>query len=171
MIFKEKSSLLLLPSFALMVICSYSCKIKSPYYQKQVAIPNTAWAYNFQPTFKITISDPAAQYRMYLLIRHDESFPFSNLWIRMKVKTPGDSTFNTGNRIGKDLADPEGKWLGKGLGGIWEHKIPLTIKETPTFNHKGDYEIKIEQIMRMNPLPSVLNVGLAIEKLPSKRKK
>lgn len=101
---------------------------------------------------------------MYFLIRHDEAYPYANIWFRFKVKAPGDSVFHTGPRIEKTLADAEGKWLGKGLAGIWEHKLPLTPQEIPAFNKQGDYIIKIEQIMRVNPLPSVLNAGLIIEK-------
>jgi gliding motility-associated lipoprotein GldH len=168
MVFKKKYGLMLLPVFALL-LAGISCNVSSPYYQKQVAIPNTAWAYDFQPVFKITVSDTASRYRMYFLLRHDENFPYSNIWFRMKVKAPGDSVFSDGDRIEADLADPQGKWLGKGMGGIWEQKIPLATKDIPLLNRKGDYEIKIEQIMRMDPLPSVLNVGLMVEKLPRKR--
>lgn len=148
---------------AFFITALFSCGVKSSYYQKQTAIPNASWAYNFQPEFRIDISDTSKQYKMYLLLRHDEAYPYANIWFRFKIKAPGDSTFHTGQRIEKSLADIEGKWLGKGLGEIWEHKLPLTIKEMPELNKKGTYILKIEQIMRSNPLPSVLNVGLIIE--------
>ncbi len=141
-----------------------SCGAKSSYYQNQEAIPGAKWDYKFQPVFKVDINDIKAQYRFYLLIRHDESYPNANFWFRLNLKGPGDKTFKDGPRIQKDLADPKGEWLGRGMGGIWEHKIPLSAKEIPQFSKPGTYEIRIEQVMRDNPLPSVLNVGLIIEK-------
>ena len=144
---------------------SFSCNMPSPYFQKQFAIPKTQWDYSFKPVFKIEIKDTSAKYRMYLLVRHDEAYPFANIWFRLNEKTPGEKSFKEGERINKVLADAEGKWLGKGMGGIWEHKIPFTTKEGLKFNHIGVYEIQMEQLMRTNPLPSVLNVGLLIEKM------
>lgn len=141
-----------------------SCGVKSSNYQKQVPIPGTEWTYKFQPVFKIDIKDTASAYQLYFLIRHDESYPNANIWFRMKVKPPGDSLFRDGIRIEKELADAEGKWKAQGMGGIYEHKIPLFAKEVPAFKKEGTYEIKIEQIMRQNPLPSVLNIGLRMEK-------
>lgn len=141
-----------------------ACGVKSPYYQKHVAIPDAKWDYQFQPSFKIDIEDTAARYEVTLFIRHDEGYPNANIWFRLNVKSPGDSTFREGQRIEKELADVEGKWKGTGMGGIWEHRILLSPKEAPEFKKAGTYEIRVEQIMRNNPLWSVLNVGLRVEK-------
>lgn len=153
---------------ALMFLGLASCGVKSPYYQKQEAVPGAQWDYKFQPVFKVDIPDTQSLYRFYLLVRHDEAYPNANLWFRLKMKAPGDSTFSEGVRIEKDLADPKGEWLGRGMGGIWEHKIPLSMQDAPTLKKAGRYEFKLEQIMRSNPLPSVLNVGLIIERIERK---
>jgi len=152
-------------ALTIMMAAGFSCGVQSDFYQKQAAVPGAAWRYDFQPEFKIHISDTAAHYRMFFLIRHDEAYPNANIWIRFKIKAPGDTAFHEGVRIDKTLADVEGKWLGKGMGNIWEHKLPLTREEMPSFRRQGDYTIRIEQIMRSNPLPSVLNVGLIVEKI------
>ena len=151
-----------------LLLIAASCGVKSPYYQKQQAIPKTEWSYKYQPTFKIDLTDTASAYQFYFLIRHDESYPNANIWFRMKVKAPGDSTFTEGPRIEKELADAEGKWKAQGMGGIYEHRIPLFTKEAPVFSKPGTYEIKLEQIMRQNPLPSVINVGLRVERKEKK---
>lgn len=161
----KKSTLLSLYSFIAISLFLSSCGVESSYYQKQEAIPGAQWDYKFQPVFKVDIKDIKAKYRFYLLIRHDEAYPNSNFWFRMNVKAPGEKTFREGARIEKELADVKGEWQGRGMGGIWEHKIPLNQNEVPKFDRPGTYEIKLEQIMRDNPLPSVLNVGLIIEKV------
>ncbi|WP_118949890.1 gliding motility lipoprotein GldH [Taibaiella helva] len=153
---------------AVLLLTAISCGVKSAYYQKQEAIPGAQWEYKFQPVFAVDITDTQALYRFYLLVRHDEGYPNANLWFRLKVKAPGDTTFSEGIRIEKDLADSKGEWLGRGMGGIWEHKLPLLAKEVPRLAKPGRYEFRIEQIMRSNPLPSVLNVGLIVEKIERK---
>ena len=149
---------------ACLIVILASCGMKSPYYQKQEAIPGAAWKSNFQPVFSINITDTVAPYAFYFLMRHDEAYPNANLWIRLNVKGPGDSTFHRAERIEIGLADAEGKWLGRGMGGIWEHKVALAANKVPQFKKPGVYHIRIEQIMREDPLTSVLNVGLNIEK-------
>lgn len=140
------------------------CTTNLSSYQKQVAIPKAQWDATFQPVFKIDITDTGSAYNMFLIFRHDESYPNSNLWFRLKVKAPGANQFIEGPRIEKELADPEGKWLGKGMSGIWEEKVFLSKNEMPQFNQIGTYEIKVEHLMRTNPLPAVLNVGLRLDK-------
>ncbi|MFA6060571.1 MAG: gliding motility lipoprotein GldH [Taibaiella sp.] len=142
-----------------------SCGVKSSFYQKQVPVPGAKWSSKFQPHFKIEIKDVKARYNVSLLMRHDEAYPNANLWFRMKIKAPGDSVFRDGARIEKQLTNAAGEWLGRGMGTIWEERIAIPVREAPQFTKPGMYEIKIEQLMRNDPLPSVLNVGLRIEKL------
>lgn len=142
-----------------------SCGMKASYYQKQVPIPSAAWAAKFMPEFKVEITDTAANHYCFLLFRHDEAYPNSNLWIRLKIKAPGEKTFKDGPRLEVQLADASGVWQGKGMGGIWEHKIYIDAKAAPKFEKPGIYEIKVEQLMRMDPLPSVLNVGFMVEEI------
>ena len=147
-----------------MILGLASCGVKSSFYQKQEQVPGATWSSKFQPLFKIEISDIQAQYSVNLLLRHDESYPNSNIWFRLKVKALGDSVFREGARIEKELANAAGEWKGKGMGTIIEERIALSSKEAPQFTKPGMYEIKIEQLMRNDPLPAVLNVGLRIEK-------
>lgn len=150
----------------LVVLGIASCGVKSSFYQKQEPVPGAKWSSKFQPLFRIEIKDVQALYMVNLLLRHDESYPNSNIWFRLKVKAPGDTVFREGPRIEKELANAAGEWLGKGMGTIVEERIALSAKEMPRFNKPGMYEIKIEQLMRNDPLPAVLNVGLRIEKIP-----
>lgn len=149
---------------AILIIFIWSaCGVKSSYFQKQVPVPDAKWKAGFMPEFTLDISDTTKKYDFYLLLRHDESYPNSNLWFRLKVKEPGSKVFIDGPRMEVDLANPAGQWLGRGMGSIWEHKIRLDSKATPQFKHTGTYQIKVEQLMRYNPLPAVLNVGLVVE--------
>jgi len=156
-----------LPVISLLILAAVSSCTTSPYYQKQDAIPAAKWDYSFQPVYRINIPDSGHKYATYLIIRHDEAYPYANIWVKMMVKAPGDSTFNKGVRIERQLADPLGKWQSNAMaiGGIWEHMMRIGPKEAPLFDKPGTYEIRLEQVMRSNPLPSVLNVGIRVERL------
>ena len=136
----------------------------SPYYQKSYTIPQNAWQYNFQPTFKIEVTDTNSLYDMYFIIRHTDVYSFSNIWMNIYMKQPGDTAF-TKTPIEVTLAATTGQWMGRGMGEIWEQRIPLTEPgDRSILRKKGTYEIKLQQNMRINPLPEVLQVGLRVER-------
>lgn len=138
--------------------------LESPVYQKQFSVPGNAWAYQWKPTFEFDIRDTGAVYNLYFLVRHTEAYPNSNIWLYIHTKTPGDSTFQK-DRIEIPLAEPSGRWLGRGMGNIWEQRMPITRNDAPMVLRKpGRYVIRLEQAMRSNPLPEVLQVGLRVEK-------
>ena len=141
-----------------------SC-MSSPYYQKSITIPGNEWSYKFQPSFKFEIKDTAALYDLYFIIRHTEAYPYSNIWLKVKTKLPGDTLFEE-SHVEIPLAEKSGKWLGKGMGEIWEQRLILGTKWT--FKNPGMCEIKLEQNMRIDPLPDVLNVGIRVEHLGHK---
>ena len=134
--------------------------LPSPYYQDEESIPNNSWQYQYRPSFKFEITDTNSYYNLYFLIRHTEAYPFENIWIMIYAKQPGDSVYEK-TRIEVPLAETSGKWMGRGMGEIWEERMPIVRDKV---FKKGVYEIRFEQNMRINPLPEVLHVGLRVEK-------
>lgn len=156
----SRTFLILLISLTALAGC-----MESPYYQKDVTVPAYQWKYDYQPVFKVDIEDTAALYNLYFIVRHTEAYPFSNIWMWIHTKEPGDTTFSK-SRIEIPLAEKSGKWLGRGMGEIWEQRMPITRNDAPMiFKKPGSYEIRFEQNMRVNPLPEILQVGLRVEKL------
>jgi gliding motility-associated lipoprotein GldH len=144
--------------------CLAGC-MSSPYYQKDTALPGNEWSYVTRPSFKFEIKDTTSLYNLYFIIRHTDAYPFSNIWISIYTKQPGDSTFQK-SRIEIPLAETSGKWLGRGMGEILEQRMPITRNDNPMiFQKPGMYEIRFEQNMRVNPLPEILQLGLRVEKL------
>ena len=138
--------------------------MRSDVFEKNVALPGNRWAANYQPVFTFNISDTAATYAMYLTMRHTDAYPFSNIWISKQTTLP-DGKKDSSIKIEVPLAQPDGKWLGRGMNEIWEHRMPLNRDGEPIrFKHAGQYSIQIQQLMRTNPLPEVLSVGIRLEK-------
>ncbi len=139
-------------------------------YQKQVPVPAAKWAYSFQPEFTFDIPDTSSNYKVFLVFRYDAAFEFSNIWIRSRIKQPGDTAYQEGKRIETVLLAADGTRLGNNLGGVYEYKVQLKAgQDYEPFKKAGTYSIKLEQIMRKNPLTGLLNIGLRIERYNSKK--
>lgn len=148
-----------------------SCK-PSARYQQHYTIPNNAWDYSYRPTFKFRIDSVSVAYQLFFLIRHTDAYPFNNIWMKVDIKQPGDTGFTT-SRIELPLAvlsgAQTGRWLGKGTGGIWEYRSPLGDGYgLSRFSKPGEYELRLGQDMRVNPLPEVLQIGLRLDLMPVK---
>lgn len=145
-----------------LVLMLGSC-LSSPYYHKEYAIPGNKWSYDYTPSFKFEVTDTNSLYNLQFLIRHTDAYPYSNIWLMLYTKQPGDTTF-TKTRVEIPLAEPGGKWLGRGMGEIWEHRMAVSDnRDTTMFRKAGIWELKLEQNMRINPLPEVMQVGLRVE--------
>lgn len=136
--------------------------LPAPYYQKEIVIPQNAWTYAFKPSFTIDITDTMAAYQPYFMIRHTQAYPYSNLWVWVYIKSPGDRVEKK-QRMNVVMAEPTGKWLGRGMGEIYEQRLPIKFADSVRFNKKGTYKITLEQNMRINPLPEVMNVGFMLK--------
>ena len=128
-------------------------------YEKTVTIPGHTWSGSFKPSFDFTIKDTSSLYQVYLVLRHDDQYKYTNIYINLFVKGPSQDSVL---RIQKELllADKE-KWKGTGVDDIYEHRIEMG---EPQPLKAGDYKFTIEQIMREDPLQHVYDVGLRVEK-------
>lgn len=134
----------------------------SPYYQKVYPLPKNEWKYDNKLSFRFEIKDTAAMHNLYFIIRHTDAYSFSNIWLWIYIKEPGKKTFEK-SRIEIPLAEASGKWLGRGMGEIWEQRMPLTKDDQSLiFTKPGVYEVQLEQNMRINPLPEILQAGLRV---------
>lgn len=155
----------LLTLSALFTFALISCR-PSPQFQEYYSLPSSSWDLRYKPKFELMIDDTAAAYQLFLLIRHTDAYPYSNIWIGMDSQSPGDSTW-AHSRIEVPLSAPSGQWLGRGAGELWEQRVPINTPDNPAFfPKKGKYTLRLQHEMRRNPLPEVLTIGLRVEKLP-----
>jgi len=151
--------------FALISIVLLSCD-PNRVYDEYKEIPKYTWNYKENVNFNINIEDTTILYNMYINVRHTSDYMFSNLYLFIDIKYPD-------NKISRDtvecvLADDRGRWLGEGLGGMWDSKI--LIKKSFKFNLSGEYKFDIYQAMRVDDLTDIMDIGLRIEKYMPKKK-
>lgn len=136
-----------------------SCN-QDAYYEVNQNIDNRAWSYNDKVKFDVPIDDSQAKYDVYINLRHDNAYDYSNIYVLLHQQ--GKNLQDTFIRKEIKLAELDGKWLGKSAGNVFETQS--LVQENVSFPDTGTYHFEIEQNMRVNPLKDVVHVGLKIVK-------
>jgi len=146
-------------SLFLLFFLLVSCDAKR-FYEENKSIENGVWLSNNNQPFIVNIADTLARYNMYLNIRNDGMYPFTNLYLFIHTTLPGGKTAI--DTVECQLANPNGKWYGSGLGSLKFNQF-LFQKEM-VFPRRGIYRFELEQAMRMKELKGIRDVGIRIEK-------
>jgi gliding motility-associated lipoprotein GldH len=147
--------------FLLMMFLS-SCD-KSAIIDENRKIENSMWDASKPLVFIAQITDTIAGHNVYINLRNSGTYSFSNIFLFMNTQFPNGQLDRDTLEI--RLATPEGKWMGKGLGDVWDNRI--LFKKNVRFPQKGEYRFEITHAMRMNPLQGILDGGMRIERLLS----
>lgn len=143
-------------SFVLLLSACDSKRI----FEENKTLPEDGWAANSPAVFDVDIKDPATPANFYINVRNADGYPYSNLFVFVKTTFPdGKGSLDTLECI---LADEKGQWIGKGLGDIYDNQIPF--KRNVRFPMAGTYHFEIQQGMRNDVVPLIMDVGLRIEK-------
>lgn len=129
-------------------------------HQSDTEVPDGNWSRAWQPEFTFDISDTVNAHDVFIDLRHTGDYPFSDLYLFATVAGPGLPTVR--DTVECLLADANGRWYGKGLGFI--KNAHVLYKLNKRFPRAGRYSIRLEQAMRVDPLPAVIDVGISVEK-------
>lgn len=130
-------------------------------FEKVAFFQKHEWAASNQPEFQFTVTDTNALYHIYAVVRHEDAYRYNNLWVHFSTQSPGDSAKK--QLINLRLADNRRGWLGTGMDDIFDHRIRLT--KGPIQLKSGTYKFTLQQAMREDPLPYMLNAGIRVEKV------
>lgn len=133
---------------------------KKRYFEEYSEIPNQSWSRNNILKYKVNISNKKMPLNLFLNIRNSGKYNYSNLYVFFKTQSP-DSIIRI-DTIECVIADDKGRWLGKGIGDLWDNRI--LIRKNVVFPDTGNYIFEIEQAMREESLEHISDVGLRIEK-------
>jgi gliding motility-associated lipoprotein GldH len=129
-------------------------------YENNVRMPGDKWSRYHIPVFEVEIADTLNPHDLFINLRNTGEYPRSNLFLFISAKSPqGAFTRDTLELV---LAEPSGKWKGKGFGSIWQNRF--FYRQNVRFPETGIYIIEIEQAMRLEELPGILDMGLRVEK-------
>ncbi|MBK9636314.1 MAG: gliding motility lipoprotein GldH [Bacteroidetes bacterium] len=130
-------------------------------YEENIKIENNAWSSEKPLVFQVNIKDTTVGHNVYINLRNASHYPFSNIFIFMNTTLPNGQLDRDTLEI--MLASKDGKWLGNGLGDIWDNRI--LFKRNVSFPMPGEYRFELIQAMRLDPLPGIMDGGIRIEKV------
>ena len=153
-------------TIALLFLCLVACDANRVY-DSYVSLSSESWKKGDAVSFSFVVSDTLEQRNLFLNIRNNKSYAFSNLFLITELNFPdGKRIVDT---LEYEMADATGRFLGTGFTEIKESK--LFYKENVVFPTAGEYKLFVTQSMRKNGevdgvsvLEGITEVGFRIEK-------
>lgn len=150
--------------FILIFFCLVSCDKKRVFDDYKSV--GDAWARDSIVEFNFKQEDTIQHYNLFVNLRANQSYQFSNLYIIVAMQRPGG--FVKIDTLQYQMTNPDGSLLGNGFSDIKESK--LFYKENVRFDTIGDYKVRIQQAVRqtgkiegVEALEGITEVGFRIE--------
>lgn len=122
-------------------------------------ISKNGWPINHPIQFEYNIFENSQQTNFLIGLRNNDEYRYSNIYFFVDILFPdGSSETDTVQFL---LAEPNGRWLGKGVGSI-KHSL-LIFKENQEIK-QGIYKLNISHGMRDSLLFGIEDIGVRIEK-------
>jgi gliding motility-associated lipoprotein GldH len=153
-------------SFILLLVALFlfSCD-KERVFDEYKSVGN-AWHKDSTATFELPQLDSKKKYNLFVNIRDNDDYPFSNLFLIVLMEQPNKKTIV--DTLEYQMSNPDGSLLGDGFTDIKENK--LFYKNNATFTQKGVYKVHIKHAVRQTgkveglaELPGISDVGFRIE--------
>lgn len=128
----------------------------------------SAWNKNQTVSIKLPEIDSTKNYNLFINLRANNDFPYSNLFLIVSLEQPDG--FTKVDTLEYEMANAEGKLLGDGFSDVKESK--LVYKENNRFKFAKNNTIRIKQAVRQSgkvtgieKLDGITEVGFRIESL------
>ncbi|WP_159801261.1 gliding motility lipoprotein GldH [Flavobacterium sp. MK4S-17] len=151
--------------FPVLVLCLCSCD-KNRVFDEYKPL-NGKWHKDSIVSFEFEQQDTVSKYNLFVNIRNNNDYPYSNLFLIVQMQQPGTKITKV-DTLEYQMANPDGTLMGQGFTDVKESK--LWYKEDVSFPKRGKYIISIRQAMRQSgkvmgveELEGVTEVGLRIE--------
>lgn len=148
----------------LFAIVSLNACDRNVVFEKNVELPENRWEQKNAVKFTVEIQDTINPHNLYINLRNAAGYQFSNIFLFFTTTAPSGKMER--DTIELTLADANGKWLGDGMGDIWDNRE--LFKKNFKFPQAGTYTFQLEQAMRIDPLPQIMDAGIRIERVEGK---
>ena len=139
---------------ALLVACN-----SNVFYFEKNTINGSDWDINDKFVYDVDITDTLRLYNFHINIRNTNEYSKRNIFFFVKTTFPtGAIAVDTVECL---LADPAGRWTGKGYGRLYDNMF--LFRENVIFPMKGGYEFEISHGMRDTVVKGVSEIGLRID--------
>jgi len=155
-----KHKLLWVLPVVVLVLLIASCDSNKVFDEYQT-IPDASWNADSLLHFSFMVGRKTDNHNIYFNIRNDRKYEFSNLWLFVTIHAPGGTSVTDTTQV--ILAEPSGKWLGKGFTGVYDNRF--VYRRNVYFPESGRYNVAIRHGMRPKELKGIRDLGIRIEKV------
>lgn len=124
------------------------------------------WSVTDTVQAKLPQLDSTAAYNLFINVRNTNDYPFNNLFLIAIMEFPQGKVIT--DTLEYRMANPDGTWMGSGLGSVKENK--LWYKQGVRFTEQGEYKLSIVHAVRNNGavdgverLTGITDVGISAE--------
>jgi len=144
--------------FVAALVCASGCGPEA-LYADSLGVDAEGWKSAEAAEFRWEVSDTSRVHDLYIDVRNDATYPFSNMYLFVDFTFPNGKTNR--DTLALELADAQGNWLGSGSGHVHDHRI--VWHDDARFPLQGQYAVRIVHAMRRDPLPGITDVGVRVE--------
>jgi gliding motility-associated lipoprotein GldH len=130
-------------------------------FDENKTITDNQWYFKNRIPFDVQVTDTNKLYNVYVNLRVTSDYKYSNIFMWLYTTNPEKKTDQ--RRIEIRLADDDGKWLGSGLGDLYDYQFP--VLQQIKFPTNGFYRFELEQNMRDDTLMNVKAAGIRVEEV------
>ena len=141
-----------------------SCDSERIVYEEFSGPESVAWAAHTPIELSFEQEANENTYEVIMHIRHNQSYPFSNLFLFREVYYEGRRQF--GDTMEIQLADAYGRWHGKGIGSIKQLDFPYK-RSLMKLDGLGKYSFVFSHGMRSETLEGIESIGLTFKNVAS----
>ena len=141
---------------AAVTVLAAACSSRTAYSEFR-DIPLSGWDKDSAVVYEVTVPDSLARYDVVLTVRHNQDYPYQNIWFFVENSLTGAT-----DTLEYFLADQRGRWLGNGFGD--RREMPCLIMQNVRWNRGNPTVFQVHQGMREDVLKGVTEVGLTVER-------
>lgn len=129
-------------------------------YEKNIFLEDGFWSKTQKIPFEFEITDTNGVYDFHTNLRIAATYPYSNIFILVYAYNPDGRL--TKELVEFKLAEDNGKWLGHGLGDVYDYRMINDRFKEVEVKKLGKYRFEFRQMMRTETLRGVKAVGLRV---------
>lgn len=142
----------------IVVLLILGCSSTSTY-EENISLDGRTWDLGDSLVFHPEITDTSLTYAVFLNIDHLKSYPFENIYIRLRQDLSGELNTDT---LNLDLIGRDG--LYRGTCDAESCRIEALLYPQLKLNSTGSFSVIVEQFTREASLKGIQEVGLVIRK-------
>lgn len=147
-------------SVILVLLCLGACAPGHNDYSRFENLPTQGWVYGDDVVFVTDSVAPPTTQALGVVLRHNNEYPYSNLWLEITYRDNGATRRDT---VDIELADRYGRWHGSGFGTLYQIERSVNDK----IMLRGNDSIAVRHIMRVDTLRGLEQVGITL--IPAKK--